>query len=296
MDIQEAFRLIDKGISENLSAKGFSAVYPQGKKTDALPINEDGSNMYVDYTSEKGDFRILYAEGKFCFQVLNEDKKTGEVSFVSTSASLFDEENYDERDVKYIANEFNDCIDTRFKSREVSKETKNIKLPPPVSKAAAKNGSSFYDPNTLANRYTVMYPQLRDEYKKNIEKYGEFLPEEFFKEFGSYAIETIKQNDKQQMKKLFNMLNEIYLDGTNEVQSIIVVTILGQMNNNDELLANCIDYMDPEFAAITINVNRYLASSAGKKAQRLLDNPPAYKPPKEKKRGGLMQTLMNQQQ
>lgn len=293
MNIQEAFRLIDKGLKENLTLKGFGAVYPDGVKKDELPLCAEGEKQYIDYVSEKGNVRILFSDGKFCFQIGEE--KNGKVEYKSISASLFDEE-ADERDVKYIVNEFNDCIDSRFKVADVVKQSaKGVKLPPPVSKAAAKNGNSFYDPATLANRYTIIYPELRDEYKKNIEKYGEFLADEFFQEFGSYAVNTIRQNDKQQMKKLFNMLNEIYLDGTNEVQSIIVVTILSQLENNDELLANCVDYMDPELAAITINVNRYLASAAGKKAVKLLKNPPAYKPPKEKK-PGMMQTMLQQQQ
>lgn len=292
MNIQEAFRLIDKGISENLSLKGFSAVYPEGKKTDELPICEADFKQYIDYVSERGNIRILFADGKFCFQTGEGDSE--DMKFTSISASLFDEDS-DERDVKYIINEFNDCIDSKFKMKDVAKTSaKGVKLPPPVSKAAAKNGNSFYDPNTLANRYTIMYPELRDEYKRNIEEYDEFLADEFFTKYGSYAVNTIKQNDKQQMKKLFNMINEIYLDGTNEVQSLIAVTIFGQLNNDDELLANCVDYMDPELAAITINVNRYLASGAGKKAVKLLENPPSYKPPKEKK-PGMMQSMMNQQ-
>ena len=53
--------------------------------------------------------------------------------------------------------------------------------------------------------------------------------------------------------------------------------------------------MDPELAAIVINVNRFLASKQGKKAIKLLENPPAYKPPKEK-RQGIMQSMLNQQQ
>lgn len=294
MNIQEAFRLIDKGLNENLTLKGFGAVYPDGVKKDELPLCTEDGKQYIDYVSEKGNVRILFSDGKFCFQTGSNDKGD-EVEYKSISASLFDEES-DERDVKYIINEFNDCLDSRFKVAEAVKQsTKGVKLPPPVSKAAAKNGNSFYDPATLANRYTIIYPELRDEYKKNIEKYGEFLADEFFRDFGSYAVKTIRQNDKQQMKKLFNMLNEIYLDGTNEVQSIIVVTLLGQLENDDELLANCVDYMDPELAAITINVNRYLASAAGKKAVRLLDNPPAYKPPKEKK-PGMMQSMLQQQQ
>ncbi len=292
MNINEVFELINKGIAETLTLKGFEAVYPDGKKTAELPINTEDDKMYVDYVSTKGNIRILYAESKFCFQLGEE--KDSEVIFKSVSASLFDEETSDERDVKYIVNEFNDCIETRFKTKSAEKaNSKGVKLPPPVSKAAAKNGASFYDPNTLANRYTIMYPELRDEYKKNIEKYGEFLADEFFTQFGAYAIDTVRQNDSQQMKKLFNMINEIYLDGTNEVQSLIVVTIFSQLENDDELLARCVDFMDPELAAIVINVNRYLASSAGKKAVKLLQNPPAYKPPKEK-RAGLMQSMLQQ--
>ena len=294
MNIQEAFRLIDKGLNENLTLKGFTTVYPEGTKKDELPISVEDKKQYVDYVSEKGYVRILFSDGKFCFQLGEE--KNDSVEYKSISASLFDEES-DEKDVKYIVNEFNDCIDARFKmNTAVAKQsTKGVKLPPPVSKAAAKNGNSYFDPATLANRYTIMYPELRDEYKKNVEKYGEFLADEFFQKFGSYAIRTIEKNDKQQMKKLFNMINEIYLDGTNEVQSLIAVTLFSQLENNDELLANCVDYMDPELAAITINVNRYLASGAGKKAIRLLNNPPSYKPPKQK-RQGLMQTALQQQQ
>lgn len=290
----EVFELINKGISENLELKGFSAVYPDSKKTENLPVNTDGDKEYIDYVSEKGNIRLLYSDGKFCFQIGEE--KNGEITFKSVSASLFDEETSDEKDVKYIINEFNDCIDSRFKikSAEKSANTKGVKLPPPVSKAAAKNGASYYDANTLANRYTIIYPELRDEYKKNVEKYGDFLPDEFFTLYGSYAVETIRKNDSQQMKKLFNMINEIYLDGTNEVQSLIAVTIFSQLDNDDELLANCVDFMDPELAALVINVNRYLASKPGQKAVKLLKNPPAYKPPKEK-RQGMMQTLMNAQ-
>ncbi len=294
MNIQEVFKLIDKGISENLALKGFSAVYPDSKKTEDLPIAEADGKQYVDYQSERGNIRVLYSDSKFCFQI--GEVKDDEMTFKSLSASLFDEETSDERDVKYIVNEFNDCIDSKFKIKEnVKSNAKGVKLPPPVSKAAAKNGASFYDPNTLANRYTIMYPEIRDAYKSNIEKYGVFLADEFFTLYGSYAIDTIRKNDTQQMKKLFNMINEIYLDGTNEVQSLIAVTIFSQLENDDELLANCVDFMDPELAAIVINVNRYLAGKSGKKALKLLKNPPAYKPPKEK-RQGMMQAMLDSQQ
>ena len=85
------------------------------------------------------------------------------------------------------------------------------------------------------------------------------------------------------MKKLFTLLNEIYEDGTNDIQSLIAVTILGSMENNQELLANSVDYMCKDMVSPVIQVNKYLASKAGKKAKGKLKNPPPFKPKKESK-------------
>ena len=87
------------------------------------------------------------------------------------------------------------------------------------------------------------------------------------------------------MKKLFQILNEIYEDGTNDTQSLIAVTILGELNNDQILLANCVDYMSQTMAPPVIEVNKYLATASGKRARKKLLNPPAYKPKKQKKQG-----------
>ena len=88
---------------------------------------------------------------------------------------------------------------------------------------------------------------------------------------------------------MFQILNEIYEDGTSEVQDLIAVTILGQLGNDQILLARCVDYMSETMAPPVIEVNKYLASS--KKARKLLENPPAYKPKKEKKPGMFAQAM-----
>ena len=136
---------------------------------------------------------------------------------------------------------------------------------------------------------------LRQAFRDNANEYGEFLPEEFFtKHANALIVDTIKRNDPQTMKKLFNILNEIYDDGSSEVQDIIAVTILGELNNDTELLATCVDYMIDSMSPVVIAVNKYLASSSGKKARKKMLNPPPYKPKKEKKKG-FMASLMEQQ-
>ena len=98
---------------------------------------------------------------------------------------------------------------------------------------------------------------------------------------------------KQTMKKLFQILNEIYEDGTNDTQSLIAVTILGELDNDQVLLARCVDYMSETMAPPVIEVNKFLATSKGKKAQEKMENPPPYKPKKKKKKQGFLSQMLS---
>ena len=213
------------------------------------------------------------------------------MSFIAIH-SLLDVETADDKDIKFISDEYAELIEESF-GKNGTADKKKVKLPTPVSKAAAKSGEACYDANTFANRLSVIYPELRDEYRKNIETYGEFLPEDFFKNHAApVVIKVIKENDPQKMRKLFNLLNEIYDDGTNEIQSIIAVTVLGELNNDQDLLANCVDYMSADMISPVVQVNKYLAKS--KSARMRLENPPKYKPKKKKKKKNMFSTLTNQ--
>ena len=95
------------------------------------------------------------------------------------------------------------------------------------------------------------------------------------------------------MKKLFKILSEIYENGSNDVQDLVVVTILGEIDNDEKLIAKCREEItDEDFYETLVAVNKYLASPAGKKAKELMKNPPAYKPPK-KKQGMMSQMMQN---
>jgi hypothetical protein len=220
-----------------------------------------------------------------------DDPETPDNTPKRLTASLLNDST-DERDVKYIIADFSDTINSKFGVKApVSKRVQQQKAQHTVSKAAVKNGS-FYDPSTLASKLCLVFPELRPYYKENIDKYGEFLGEEFFTKYGTAkVIEAIKQNNPATMKKLFQVLNEIYEDGTNDTQSLIAVTILGQLDNDTMLLARCVDYMSETMAPPVIEVNKFLASAAGKKAKKQLLNPPAYKPKKQKKPGMFSQAM-----
>ena len=269
------------GLSESLSKLGFE------KKTD---FTEEENDAFVVFSGEKGALKIKY-ENEIAAVYFADDEAALEESGKKIVASLLPE-NGDNKDVTYVVNEISDCLNERFGKKSAVKKAAASKAPQTVSKTAVKNGS-YYDPNTLASKLCLVFPELREPYKQNIADYGEFLGEKFFDDYGTEkVINAIKQNNPQTMKKLFQIFNDIYENGTNDTQSMIAVTILGNLGNDQILLANCVDYMSETLAPPVIEVNRYLNSASGKKAKKKLENPPAYKP-KKKKKPGLFAQMMS---
>lgn len=272
---KEALSAILKGCNEKFTEIGFELV---------TPVTEEKDTVFAEF--KKGDLilRLLSHDN-----LLEVSEKVEDGEFAKIESDLLDLENCDERDIKFLCNEITDTVVSSH-GKKAKQQTK--KAPATISKSAAKNGAD-YDANTLASKISTLYPELKEAYKENFQKYDEFLGEDFFVNHANeYIMSTIRSNDKQQLKKLFKILSEIYENGSNDVQDLVVVTILGEIDNDKELLDRCREYItDDDFYETLIAVNTYLASPAGKKAKRLLENPPAYKPPKKKK-GGMMSALM----
>ncbi len=270
----ELFKSVLGGAAESLEKYGFAV------------LNEDSdSDNSVKYVGENGVIKVVYENEKLIAYSGKDSENPDDtpsrilLSLLPSDASA--------KDVNYVIGEFKETLDEKYGVKTVKAKKSNAKGPQTVSKAAVKNGS-FYDPNTLASRLCLVFPELRELYKLNISTYGDFLAEEFFVNYATpKIIDAIKENKPATMKKMFQILNEVYEDGTNDTQSLIAVTILGELDNDKILLARCVDYMSETMAPPVIEVNAFLATSAGKRAKAKLKNPPAYKPKKEKKPGFL---------
>ncbi len=271
---KEALQLILKNCSEKFEQIGFTPAN----------VDENGEEAYVDFTKDDITIRLLSHDN-----ILDVTEKSGDGDFVKVESNLLDLDTYEERDIKSLSNEIFETVSTSYgkKAKQVVK-----KAPQTISKSAAKNGTE-YDANTLASRISTLYPELKEAYKENFQTYDEFLGEDFFVNHANkYIMETIRSNDTATMKKLFKILSDIYENGSNDVQDLVVVTILGEIDNDQTLLDRCHEYItDNDFYDTLVAVNKYLASPAGKKAKELMKNPPAYKPPK-KKSGGMMSQMM----
>lgn len=267
MQINEAFKIIEKNLNDINNELGFK----KSSETDSA----------ITFSGDKGVYRMAFDNETsiLSFECAYED--AGEkTEFNTTSRSLFEIDSIDDRDVRSAANEARDEIDHLFNTNKKTNLDK-IKMPKAVSRTKAKNGAISYDVDSLANRFGALYPEYKDEIKMNIAQYGEFLPETFFMEHGNAKVlDIIKNGTAAEQKRLFKMLGEIFEDGTNEVQDIIGVTILGEMKNDKEMMAVADKYMTEYMAGPVHEINKITAKNGS--LTKKLANPPAYKPKKNK--------------
>ncbi len=267
MELNEIFRILDKNLKDINNELGFSRSASDEKS--------------VTFSGEKGIYRLIHdAETNIIqFDCAYEDKGE-ETQWNTVSRSLFELSVADDRDVKSLSNEIEDELQHLYNARK-KVDLDKIKMPKAVSRTKAKNGIISYDTDSLANRFGALYPEFKDEIKRNIAEYGEFLPETFFVEHGNAKVlDVIKKGTKAEQKKLFKMLGEVFEDGTNEVQDIIGVTILGEMKNDPQMMAVADTYMTEYMAGPIHEINKLTAKN--NKYTKKLKNPPAYKPKKNK--------------
>lgn len=279
MEISEVFKIVEKNLDDINTELGFAV-----KSSD---------NDSLVFSGDKGVYRLVFDSSNsiMSFECAY-DTEAQEPEFNTLSRSLFDPVSYNEKDVKSLSNEIRDELTSLFMARKKVNLDK-VKMPKAVSRTKAKNGIISYDIDSLANRFGTLYPDMKDAVKENIAKYGEFLPETFFTEIGTERVmDVIANGGEVEVKKLFKMLNEVYEDGTNEVQDIIGVTILGEMKNDPKLMEVADKYMSEYMSGPVHEINKI--TSKKNKLTKLLKNPPPYKP--KKKKTNVMSSLMQQNQ
>lgn len=267
MELKNAFSIIEKQLTNKNNELGF-------KRSSA----DDKS---IVFSGDKGMYRLVYnPDGPVLEFDCAYETEESEAKWNTVSKTLFELEAIEERDAKSTANEISDEITSLFAARK-KVDLDKIKMPKAVSRTKAKNGAINYDTDSLANRFGVLFPDLKDEIKRNIAAYGEFLPETFFMEYGTpRVLDVLRNGSDAEVKKMFKMLNEVYEDGTNEVQDIIGVTILGEMKGDKELMTRADEYMIEYMAGPVHEINKLTAKNS--RLTKKLKNPPPFKPKKEK--------------
>lgn len=294
IELSTVFSTLYSELQQTMTKLGFKADTPSDYEKGSAPVFTRDNSSYLAYSGDKGKVRVLFNDNKIRLLVAEKDAKSEDDSDYTLLASfLLVLDEYELRDVKSIVNETIENLEEAYSPKQIAKRQQNIKAQATVSRSAVKNGSLLYDSATLAIRLSALYPELKEEYKEHLGIYDEFLCEDFFiNNVNPRIYATIKENNPQKMKKLFGILNEIYEDGTNEVQDVIVVTILASFNYEGDMLQNVLKYVSDTVVEPFIRVNKHLKSS--KSARMRLEHPPKYKTKKNQKKKSMMSSVLNQ--
>lgn len=265
MELNELFNIIEKNMAKLNDELGFKF----SGKTDNS----------ITFSGDKGVYRVIHDSESSILTFECAYENLGEQTVFNTvSRSLFELDRVDEKDARSASNEVHDEVSRLF-NKNSKVDLDKVKMPKAVSRTKAKNGVISYDTDSLANRFGVLYPEFKDEIRLNIATYGEFLPEDFFVNHGTpKVLDVIKNGTTADQKRLFKMLGEVFEDGTNEVQDIIAVTILGEMHNDPEMLAVADKYMTEYMSGPVHEVNKL--TKGKNRFTKKLQNPPKYKPNK----------------
>lgn len=295
IELKAVFESLFTELKPIIEKLGFKSDFPENIEKGDIPVFTRDTSSYLAYSGEKGKIRILFNDNKIRLLTGNKDAASiddSDYTLIASYLMILDE--YESRDIKSVVNEISENITDAFSPKQIAKRQQNVKAQATVSRSAVRNGALLYDPATLAIRLASLYPEIKDLYKSHIERYDEFLCEDFFENVvNPLVFATIKENNPQKMKKLFSIINEIYEDGSNEVQDVIIVTMLASYDYSGDMLQTVLKYVSDTVVEPFIRVNKILKSSKG--ARLRLQNPPKYKPKKQKKKSSLMSSLMGQQ-
>lgn len=292
MEINEVYKTLYTDLAPTFKDLGFEVTVPEGTRHGDLPLFPRKNGSFLEYSGDKGKLRLVFSDSRIVLLSADKDAKSEDDSdYTPLSSFLFEPENYELRDVKSLGNELTEELREDFAPKQIQRRRQNTKAQATVTRSQVRSGALLYDPATLAVRLGGLFPELKDKYSAHLSYYDEFLCEDFFtKNVNSLVEETIRSRNSQKLKRLFNILNEVFEDGSNEVQDLIVVTVLGSIDYTDEMYNTVLENISDSMMEPFINVRKYLSKS--RSARMRLENPPKYKPKKQKKGGGLMARLM----
>ncbi|MGN0114160.1 MAG: hypothetical protein ACI396_02420 [Acutalibacteraceae bacterium] len=246
------YSLIIDAVEKTMSEKG-------------ITLNTDSEDINF-YTDGKRAFRITYDEKQKLVKLEFALLKEGEgVDFKTVSSWLFDD-NSTEGDAKSIGNDFSDTVLEQLGEKATAQGVRKVEMPSKDKNAETVTIDSF------TARFLAVFTAYKPDYVKNVSDYGEFMYDKFYTEFGVKALrDTMESNNKKQINKMFELLNNCYVIGDSATCTTIVCCIIVPAIIDDEKLKRDVMVHLEKYTFLTQAVNSVLQLlSSGKKRSKYM--------------------------
>ena len=213
-DIKKAFGIITDKLDSTLKAQNFTKQKVESPKENELV------NLF---TSDSVAYSVIYYTDKMLCVLrsctMTEEGPDNEWKTMATW--MFNPETDTEKEADSIGNDFVEAVTSASAVKRV-KQTKR--------KKSGDDGNA--DPLFLAKRFMVLFPELKEEIKREQETKEVFRGVYFTRTFIVPKInELLAKGTKAEINKLSQILSTQYQNGDMDTRSIITIVIL---NSTDE--------------------------------------------------------------
>ncbi len=186
---------------------------------------EDGS-----YKNDKKSVKVLFDDARQMYVMQLADVTDGVIGeYTEASAWLFDD-SQNAKDAVSVGIDFTATLRKNL-GIKIKRETRtqDIELPS-VSKGGSTTITGF------TKKMLDFFPALKDEYKNHIAENGNFLYLNFFGEFLVPQIKSVVlAGNKKQIKKLFDLLDDLYVKGDKDTVNTIVAVLCAAAYRDDNV-------------------------------------------------------------
>lgn len=222
--MKKALLIISDHIQEVLSDSNFER------------SNYEDENKVL-FIGDKITYGIFFNIKKNCFdfKCCENEESQDHTKWKQLSSWLFEPGVGTHHDAEMIALDFEESIVGYKKKQKTTLHKKK------------KDSERSIDLNFFINRIVSFFPEIRDNFKTEKENYENFRYIIFVENYVVPQINDLLQQpiQKDRIKKLAALLNNMYSDGNLDVRGVITIVILRSIetSKNRELLKN---YMDDE--------------------------------------------------
>lgn len=224
-----------------------------GFKGENGVFSNENKSLKVEYDEEKTLYKLFVADIT--------DGTTGE--YALCSSYLFDEKS-NKNDAVCVGIDFIDEAKKSLGIKTVRARNTNTELP-------SANSAGKVNVDVLTAKLLANYPELKDTYKEYVSEKGKYL----YLDFGmTYFVpeirKTLDENNKKALKKLLDMLSEVFTSGDRASVNFVIALLAAAVGKSGDRFKAMADRLE-DCPLLTEAVNQEVAIlSKNRKLQKAL--------------------------
>lgn len=188
-----------------------------GFKGENGVFSNDTKSLKVEYDEEKALYKLFVA-----------DITDGNASEYTLCSSYLFDQNSNKNDAVCVGIDFVDEAKKALGIKTVRARNTNTELP-------SANSAGKVNVDVLTAKLLANYPELKDTYKEYVNEKGKYL----YLDFGmTYFVpeirKTLDDNNKKALKKLLDMLSEIFTTGDRASVNFVIALLAAAIGKNGE--------------------------------------------------------------